>query len=239
MSVQRLVRPSGAVRYRARGEVPRPGGRDPGFRAEEGRRSMGGRSAPVSACWRVGRSGSRPGVALGGCRGVDETRRAVKRKTMEADLAAWKWPIEPRFGRVPVASITAADVAKWVGLLAARDLAPSTDPALPGHAALAARLCRGGRQGGTERGREGEGADRGEGTAGRTVPDRGRAGRPARCLHGAYADVVLVLGLGGLRWGEVAGLRVGDRVQVPGAGLRLQRAVLASSSKAGSCTWTR
>jgi integrase len=32
----------------------------------------------------------------------------------------------------------------------------------------------------------------------------------------------------GLRWGELAGLQVGDRVSVPGSGLRLRRAVLAS-----------
>jgi hypothetical protein len=31
----------------------------------------------------------------------------------------------------------------------------------------------------------------------------------------------------GLRWGELAGIRVGDLVSVPGPGLRLRRAVLA------------
>ena len=45
---------------------------------------------------------------------------------------------------------------------------------------------------------------------------------------GPYRDVVPVLALAGLRWGELAGLQVGDRVSVPGAGLRLSRAVLAS-----------
>ncbi|MFC7623282.1 tyrosine-type recombinase/integrase [Microlunatus sp. GCM10028923] len=39
----------------------------------------------------------------------------------------------------------------------------------------------------------------------------------------------MVLALTGIRWGELAGLRVGDRIEVPGQGLRLQRAVLASS----------
>jgi len=39
---------------------------------------------------------------------------------------------------------------------------------------------------------------------------------------------VPVLALAGLRWGELAGLQVGDRVSVPGPGLRLSRAVLAS-----------
>ena len=37
-----------------------------------------------------------------------------------------------------------------------------------------------------------------------------------------------MLALAGLRWGELAGLQVGDRVLVPGPGLRLRRAVLAS-----------
>jgi integrase len=37
-----------------------------------------------------------------------------------------------------------------------------------------------------------------------------------------------VLALAGLRWGELAGLQVGDLVSVPGPGLRLSRAVLAS-----------
>ncbi|MGH3365664.1 MAG: tyrosine-type recombinase/integrase [Nocardioidaceae bacterium] len=39
---------------------------------------------------------------------------------------------------------------------------------------------------------------------------------------------MLVLGLGGLRWGELAGLQLRDIVTVPGRGLRLQRAVLTS-----------
>lgn len=37
-----------------------------------------------------------------------------------------------------------------------------------------------------------------------------------------------MLALAGLRWGELAGLQVGDRVSVPGPGLRLRRTVLAS-----------
>jgi hypothetical protein len=43
--------------------------------------------------------------------------------------------------------------------------------------------------------------------------------------------LVTVLGLCGLRWGELAGLQVGDLVQVPGKGLRLQRAVLAKPDR--------
>src|SRR5215471_17711750 len=46
---------------------------------------------------------------------------------------------------------------------------------------------------------------------------------------GRYREVVPVLALTGLRWGELAGLQVADRVSVPGPGLRLTRTVLASS----------
>jgi integrase len=63
----------------------------------------------------------------------------------------------------------------------------------------------------------------------------GRAGTPfAQLLEVAaacrvrYADIVLVLGLEGLRWGELAGLQVGDLVTTPGPGLRITRAVLSS-----------
>ncbi len=38
---------------------------------------------------------------------------------------------------------------------------------------------------------------------------------------GEYADVVRVLALGGLRWGELAGLKVGDRIRVPDEGQHL------------------
>lgn len=40
-----------------------------------------------------------------------------------------------------------------------------------------------------------------------------------------------VLALAGLRWSELAGLRVGDLVKVPGDGLRLQRTVMSSRDK--------
>ncbi|WP_084678534.1 tyrosine-type recombinase/integrase [Actinopolymorpha alba] len=71
-------------------------------------------------------------------------------------------------------------------------------------------------------------------------PPRGRARREGQALslaqvralasacRGRYGDVVLVLALAGLRWGELAGLQVRDLVSVPGRGLRVQRAVLAS-----------
>jgi integrase len=51
----------------------------------------------------------------------------------------------------------------------------------------------------------------------------------AQACRGPYAELVYVLAMQGLRWGELAGLQVGDRVLVPGPGLRLSRAVLASN----------
>jgi integrase len=51
----------------------------------------------------------------------------------------------------------------------------------------------------------------------------------ATACNGPYSDLIMVLGLEGLRWGEVAGLQVDDRVSVPGPGLRLSRAVLCSN----------
>ncbi len=46
---------------------------------------------------------------------------------------------------------------------------------------------------------------------------------------GPDGDLVLTMAFLGLRWGELAGLQVRDRVTVPGQGLRLQRTVLADS----------
>jgi integrase len=60
----------------------------------------------------------------------------------------------------------------------------------------------------------------------------------AQACRGPYAELVYVLAMQGLRWGELAGLQVGDRVKVPGPGLRLSRAVLASNG-GGECTSTR
>jgi integrase len=53
-----------------------------------------------------------------------------------------------------------------------------------------------------------------------------------KACKGRYRDVVPVLALAGLRWSELAGLQVADRVSIPGPGLRLRRAVLASGGGA-------
>jgi hypothetical protein len=48
------------------------------------------------------------------------------------------------------------------------------------------------------------------------APREGRMLALATACNGPHADLIMVLGLEGLRWGEVAGLRVGDRLSVPG-----------------------
>ena len=50
----------------------------------------------------------------------------------------------------------------------------------------------------------------------------------AEAVGGRNGDVVMFLGLTGLRWSELVGLRVGDVVEVPGYGLRVQRATTTS-----------
>jgi integrase len=155
------------------------------------------------------------------------SRSSVKRRTRESDEAAWRNYIAPRFGKWPVSSITAAEVSSWVGSLVARGLAPSTatralatlrsilafavaDVRVQHNVAAAVRKPTSGRA-------------RREGQA-LTLDELARL---TEACQGRYRDVVLVLALAGLRWGELAGLQVGDLVSVPGPGLRLRRAVLA------------
>jgi integrase len=156
------------------------------------------------------------------------SRSSVKRRTRESDEAAWRNYIEPRFGNWPVASITAAEVSSWVGSLVARGLAPST--ATRALATLRSVLAFAVADGRVQH----------NVAAAVRKPTSGRVRREGRVLtleelralteacKGRYRDVVPVLALAGLRWGELAGLQVGDRVTVPGSGLRLHRTVLAS-----------
>jgi len=156
------------------------------------------------------------------------SRSSVKRRTRESDEAAWRNYICPRFGNWPPTSITAAEVSGWVGSLVARGLAPSTatralatlrsilafavaDARIQHNVAAAVRSPTSGHA-------------RREGQA--LTLDELRALMEA--CQSRYRDVVPVLALAGLRWGELAGLQVGDRVSIPGPGLRLRRTVLAS-----------
>lgn len=152
-----------------------------------------------------------------------QARSALKRKTREADESAWRNHIQPRFGDAPLTSITRAQVSHWVGGLVEGGCSTSTanrylstlrsmlafavaDGRLVRNVATGSPLPRGG----TTR-REGQflTLDELHGLTGAAT--------------GRYADLVTVLGLCGLRWGELAGLRVGDLVAIPGPGLRVQR----------------
>jgi integrase len=155
------------------------------------------------------------------------SRSSVKRRTRESDESAWRNYISPRFGNWPVGSITAAEVSSWVGSLVARGLAPST--ATRALATLRSILAFAVADARVQH----------NVAASVRNPTSGRARREGQALtldeletlteacKGRYRDVVPVLALAGLRWGELAGLQVGDRVSVPGPGLRLRRAMLA------------
>jgi integrase len=156
------------------------------------------------------------------------SRGSVKRRTRESDEAAWRNYIQPRFGNWPVASITAAEVSSWVGSLVARGLAPST--ATRALATLRSVLAFAVADGRVQH----------NVAAAVRKPTSGRARREGHALtldelaalmqacKGRYRDVVPMLALAGLRWGELSGLQVADRVHVPGPGLRLRRAILVS-----------
>ena len=175
----------------------------------------------------------------------------LKESSRREDARAWRNHIEPKFGRAPVASITTADVERWLGeLVTKKGLKPSTakrqlatfrslldfavkDRRINGNVAMEVEAPTGGKSK-----REGQYLTKAEIEAlteacaiprdddGKVLSRLDENGKP---ISNPYADVVKVLALGGLRWGEVAGLQVRDLVSVPGRGLRLQRAVLSDS----------
>lgn len=228
MGVQRYTLPSGAVRYRAR---VKSHGREVATRVFE-------RKADAVAWEQDQRRRLRLGEWIDPRRGqvppsvvADEwlkSRSSVKRRTRESDEAAWRNYIRPRFGNWPVASITAAEVSSWVGSLVTKGLAPSTASralaTLRSILAFAVADARVQHNVAASAKKPTSGQVRREGQA--LTLDELRALMEA--CQGRYRDVVPVLALAGLRWGELAGLQVGDRVSIPGPGLRLRRTVLAS-----------
>jgi integrase len=205
MGVQRYKRASGAVRYRAR---VKSHGREVASRVFE-------RKADAVAWEQDQRRRLRLGEWIDPHRGqvpltdvaADwlSSRSSVKRRTRESDESAWRNYVRPRFGKWPVASITAAEVSAWVGGLVARGLAPPT--ATRALAALRSVLAF-------------AVADhRVQHNVAAVVrnPTSGRARRDGRALTleelhalvaactGPYRDVVSLLALAALRWGEVAG----------------------------------
>lgn len=227
MSVQRYTLPSGAVRYRAR---VKSHGRSVATRVFTRKRDAEAWEQDQLQRLRLGewvdpRRGRVPlsVVAVAWW----DSRGSVKRRTRESDAATWRNYIEPRFGKWPVASITSAEVSSWIGALQ-RGLSASTATRALGtlRSILAYAVA--------------DGRIRQNVAASVAKPTSGRIRREGHALTLAevhaltsacrtrYRDLVLMLALTGLRWGELAGLRVGDRVSVPGPGLRVQRAVLAS-----------
>ena len=170
--------------------------------------------------------------------GWRESRQGLKRKSLEADLSAWRNHVEPKFGDTPLASITRAQIEQWVGSLIAGGVAPATarrylatlrsvlafavaDNRLTRNPAVGIRVSstRGGRREGrvphTRRTRR----------TGRRVPGHLWRRRPR---PRASADC----------GGALAGLKVADIVQVPGPGLRIQRTVLCLERSTGLSTRT-
>ena len=128
-----------------------------------------------------------------------------------------------------MASITTADVSSWLGDLMRRGLARSTATrALATLRSLLSFAVADGRVtvNAAAAAKPPTGVRRGARAASSTLMKWWLWPRRAEAL---YAELVYVLAMQGLRWGELAGLQAGDRVMVPGPGLRLSRAVLASN----------
>src|SRR5207237_767924 len=131
-----------------------------------------------------------------------------KRRTRETDSGNWARYIAPYWAKRRVSSITTSEIASWVGSLLDKGLARATvtralatmrslmafaveDRRISRNPAAAVRRPSGGRA-------------RREGQALTQEQLRDLAG----ACRGPYAALVLVLGLEGLRWGELAGLQV-------------------------------
>jgi integrase len=228
MGIQRYTTTGGNVRYRARIKFH---GREVATRVFERRRDAEAWEREQKRRLHLGewfdpRRGRVPLESV--AEDWLSSRSAVKRRTRETDESTWRLHVEPRFGDRPVGSITTAEVEQWVGsLVAAGHSASSVNRYLAtlrsvlNHAVRDSRIT--------------------VNPAALVRPPSGahtrREGRFLTMTQlwalrdacaGPSADVVPVLGLAGLRWGELAGLQVGDLLELPGAGLRLQRTVLAS-----------
>jgi integrase len=231
VSVQRYVTAEGRVRYRAR---VKHHGREVATRVFDRKRDAEAWEEEQKRKLRLGewfdpRRG-RVSLAVVASDWL-EARQSLKRNSRALEQTAWTRHIEPKFGRVPVASITSADVSTWVGRLVADGARPATAARYLG---VFRRLLAFAVQ-------DGRIAVNVAATV--KAPTAGHAKREGQFLtlaeldalaaacSGPYADVVRVLGLAGLRWSELAGLKVGDRISVPGPGLRLQRTVMSSNDR--------
>ena len=226
MSVQRVVRASGEVKYKARVKVH---GRQVAARAFDRRAD--------AAAWereQLGRLQRGDWIDPRRSRVTVESvadswlrsRSGVKRRTRETDELAWRRYVAPRFATRSLESITSAEVTEWAADLVTAGRSAATarramsvlrsvidhaisDDRLTRNVASTAKAPRGGAR------REGQ------------ILTWGEVELLASACRGPFGEVIVVLAHTGLRWGELAGLQVGDRVVVPGQGLRVQRAVLA------------
>ena len=228
MSVQRLTTSTGTVRFRAR---VKSHGREVATRVFTRRADAVAWEQEQALRLRNGDwvDPRRARVSLGF---VAEswltTRDSVKRPTRETDHLTWTNYVAPHFATRPIGTITTAEISEWVGQLI-RDgrsagttrRALATLRAVLDHAMADDRLTRNVARlvnqprGGVQR--EGQGL---------TIEELHAL---AQACSGPWSDVVLLLGYNGLRWGELAGLQVGDHIVVSAPGLRVQRAVLSGS----------
>ena len=158
-----------------------------------------------------------------------ESLGRLKQSSAREDARNWRNDIKPTFGPIPVGSITTSDISRWLGGLLASGLKPTTAARKLATFRSLLDYAKEDQRVSINNAREVK------------APTAGRTRREGQYLTvaevdalvsactGTYAELVKVLALGGMRWGELAGLQVRDRVSVPGAGLRLQRAVLANS----------
>lgn len=126
MSVQRYVTGEGRVRYRAR---VKHHGREVATRVFDRKRDAEAWEEDQKRRLRTGEwfDPRRGRVALSVVASAWlDSRQTIKRNSLALEVGAWKRHIEPRFGKVPVASITTADVSTWVGRLVAEGMSPST-----------------------------------------------------------------------------------------------------------------
>jgi integrase len=151
-------------------------------------------------------------VPLGGLFEKWLASRDVEGSTRRNDRAIWHAYCEPRFGRIPLASITAPMVREWVAMLSTRN-----GPAAPRTKRDALRVLRGVFAFAVEDGRIARNP-----AVGIKVP--GTKGTPGIALTLAelrtfvaaltppHHEVALVLALAGLRWSELAALDERDVV---------------------------
>lgn len=152
------------------------------------------------------------------------SRAGLKKTTRDTDEGNWRRHVEPEFGDRPIVSITEADVLDWMGEMASgRELAPTTITqalaCLRGilkYAVADRRIRRNVAEGlkPSKRGRKRPARFLTDDDLHQLADAAGEAGR----------DVVLALGLTGLRWSELVALQAGDLTEVPGIGVRIERA---------------